>query len=34
MSRGVFINGKPVVKRMAPWKEIQTIIEKSLVETL
>jgi len=28
MSRGVCINGKPVIRRMASWKEIQTVIEK------
>lgn len=29
MSRGVFINGRPVIKRMASWKEIRHEIEKS-----
>jgi len=33
MSRGVCINGKPVIKRMASWKEIQTAIEKSVAES-
>lgn len=28
LSRGVYINGKPVIKRMASWKEIRTEIEK------
>ena len=28
MSRGIFINGKPAIKRIASWKEIKTAIEK------
>jgi len=28
ISRGICINGKPVIKRMASWKEIRTEIEK------
>lgn len=32
MSRGVCINGRPVIKRMASWKEIQAAIEKSVAE--
>jgi len=28
ISRGICINGKPVIKRMASWNEIQTVIEK------
>lgn len=28
MSRGICINGNPVIKRMASWKEIGTVIEK------
>lgn len=28
VSRGVCINGKPIINRMASWKEIQTAIEK------
>ena len=28
MARGIIINGKPVIKRMASWKEIRTEIEK------
>lgn len=28
MARGILINGKPVIKRMASWKEIRTEIEK------
>jgi len=28
ISRGICINGKPVIKRMASWKEIKTEIEK------
>ena len=27
LSRGVCINGKPVIKRMASWKEIRTKIQ-------
>ena len=29
MSRGVFVNGVPIVKRMASWKEIESIIKSS-----
>lgn len=28
MSRGVFINGKPVVRRMASWKEIKSTLDE------
>ncbi len=28
MSRGVFINGKPVIKRMASWKEIKSTLDE------
>lgn len=28
-SRGVFINGEPVIKRMASWKEIRSVLNKS-----
>ena len=29
LSRGVYVNKKPVIKRMASWKEIRSAIEKS-----
>ncbi|MFX0138955.1 MAG: hypothetical protein ACFFDN_35265, partial [Candidatus Hodarchaeota archaeon] len=32
LSRGVCLNGKPIIKRMAPWEEIQAEIEKSIKE--
>lgn len=32
MSRGICINGKPIIKRMASWKEMKPIIEKSQKE--
>ncbi len=28
ISRGVFINGEPVIKRMASWKEIRSVLNK------
>jgi hypothetical protein len=28
LSRGVCINGKPVLKRMASWKEIESVVEQ------
>jgi len=31
MSRGVCINGVPVIKRMAPWKEIETIVKQRIL---
>ncbi|MFQ6076855.1 MAG: GNAT family N-acetyltransferase [Candidatus Bathyarchaeia archaeon] len=33
LSRGVFINGRPAIKRMAPWEEIRPILEQSLRES-
>lgn len=32
ISRGICINGKPVIKRMASWKEVRTEIEKAQKE--
>ncbi len=29
MARGVSINGKPVIKRMAAWKEIKSVLERA-----
>jgi GNAT superfamily N-acetyltransferase len=30
LSRGVCINGTPIIKRMAPWKEIESIIKQTM----
>jgi GNAT superfamily N-acetyltransferase len=30
LSRGIYINGVPVIKRMAPWKEIQSVVKQTL----
>jgi GNAT superfamily N-acetyltransferase len=30
LSRGVRINGVPVIKRMAPWKEIEAVVKQAL----
>lgn len=30
ISRGVYINGNPIIKRMASWKEVDTIIKQTL----
>jgi len=32
MSRGVCINGVPIVKRMASWKEIESIVKQTISE--
>jgi hypothetical protein len=31
ISRGVCINGKPAIKRMAPWKEVDAAIKQALL---
>lgn len=30
LSRGICINGAPIIKRMAPWNEIEPIIKQAV----
>ena len=32
LSRGVCINGAPVIRRMAPWKEIEPIVKQMMTD--